>query len=220
MSRQHPHPQRAPVLLLGLALASGAAQANLLANGSFEAGTFTPNLPGVQQIGLVASPITGWTTFVGDVFWVSNSNPYGITASDGNLSMNLYDPTRPLVRVGSVQQSVASSIGTRYEVSFDIGSSSNYLRPVGVRVQAAGQAADFYSPPTGGAMDWQRFTWAFTANDTTTVVAFVGLFGDGYIGLDHAVLHATPVPEPGRWALLSAGLGVVLLRRRFFNLNA
>ncbi len=206
-----------PAARIGVAaalLAAGPGHANLLTNGSFEAGSFTPDANGVQQLGLGAPgplPLAGWTLFVGDVFWVGTPNAYGISSSDGSRSMSLYDPIRPLVRVGSVQQTVASTIGTTYELSFDIGANNNFLRPTGVRVQAAGQAADFYNT---GAADWQRFSWTFTANDTSTVIYFAGLFGDGYIGLDNAVLVAAAVPEPGTWALLAAGLVGVAWRRR------
>ena len=87
-------------------------------------------------------------------------------------------------------------------------------------MQAAGQAAEFFSAATGAAMDWQRFTWNFTANDTSTVVYFVGRLGDGYIGLDNAVLQAAAVPEPGAWALFGAGLSVLLMRRRVLQRRA
>lgn len=206
-------PQRLCVTAAAL-LASGLSHANLLTNGSFEAGTFTPDLHGVQHldIGAGPSPLDGWTLFVGGVFWVDNANDYTVVASDGHRSMNLYDPFRPLVRVGSVQQTVASTVGTRYELSFDVGANGNFPRPTGVRVQAAGQSADFFN--TGGS-DWQRMSWSFTAIDTTTVVYFVGLLGDGYIGLDNAVLvEASAVPEPSSWALLACGLAFAAWRRR------
>jgi hypothetical protein len=201
-----------PCICVAALLAASPGHANLLTNGSFEAGTFTPNINGVQQLGFGPGPLplAGWTLFVGDVFWVGTPNAYGISASDGSLSMSLYDPTRPLVRVGSVQQQVASTVGTRYELSFDVGATASFPRPTGVRVQAAGQAADFYNTGSG---DWQRFSWTFTANDTSTVIYFAGLYGDGYIGLDNAVL-AVAVPEPSTWALFAAGLAGVAWRRR------
>jgi Protein of unknown function (DUF642)/PEP-CTERM motif len=194
-------------------LAADPAHANLLTNGSFEEGTFTPDANGVQRLGLGTTgplPLAGWTLLVGDVFWVGTPNVYGIAASDGGRSMSLYDPFRPLVRVGSVQQTVASTIGTEYTLSFDVGANDNFLRPTGVQVQAAGQSADFYNRGSG---DWQRFSWNFTANDTSTVIYFVGLFGDGYIGLDNAVLTVAAVPEPATWALWAAGLLGVAWRR-------
>jgi len=199
-------------------LVTTAAHANLLVNGSFEAGTFTPDASGVQRLAVGTpgpAPLAGWSLFVGDVFWVGTPNAYGITSSDGGRSMNLYDPFRPLVRVGSVQQSVDSIPGARYELSFDVGASGGFASPTGVQTQAAGQAADFYN---SGSSDWVRHTWSFTANDTTTVIFFRGLLGDGYIGLDNAVLTLAAVPEPASWTLwLAAGLaagGPALRRRR------
>ncbi|OYV00363.1 MAG: hypothetical protein CFE45_09420 [Burkholderiales bacterium PBB5] len=215
----NPPPSAAvPLALRCLAAAASLVvlpvHANLLVNGSFEAGSFTPDVHGVQDLGIGAPgplPLAGWTLFVGDVFWVGNGNTYGIAASDGVRSMSLYDPFRPLVRVGSVQQTIASTIGTAYELSFDVGASASFPGTTGMRVQAAGQSADFYNR---GGNGWQHHTWSFTAIDTSTVVYFVGLAGDGYIGLDNAVLTAAAVPEPATAALLSAGLGLALLRRR------
>jgi Protein of unknown function (DUF642) len=213
------------LLALGLAAAGAqaAAQANLLVNGSFEAGNFVPDAQGVQDIGIGGpAPMTGWSTFVGDVFWIGNGNAYGLTASDGSLHMSLYDPFRPLVGVGSVQQTVASTPGTVYEVSFDLGSAAGFPGPVGVQVQAAGFAATFFASGTA-AMNWEHHSWRFTANDTHTVIAFVGQFGPGYvmgdrgyIGLDNTALRVSAVPEPGALALWLAALPLLgpQLRRR------
>jgi Protein of unknown function (DUF642) len=211
------------LLALGLAAAGAhaAAQANLLVNGSFEAGDFVPNAKGVQDIGFGPPyPITGWTTFVGEVFWIGNGNAYGLTASDGSLHMSLYDPFRPLVGVGSVQQTVASTPGTVYEVSFDLGRAAGFPGPVGVQVQAAGYAANFLASGMA-AMNWEHHSWRFTANDTYTVIAFVGQFGpgyvmgdEGYIGLDNAALRVAAVPEPGALALWLAALPLLGLQLR------
>lgn len=208
-------------LVLAAAGTRAAAQANLLVNGSFEAGNFTPNAQGVQDVGFgPPAPMTGWSTFVGEVFWVGNGNAYGLTASDGSLHMSLYDPFRPLVGVGSVQQSVASTPGTEYEVSFDLGSAAGYPGPVGVQVQAAGFAATFLASGSA-AMNWEHHSWRFTANDTTTVIAFVGQFGPGYvmgdkgyIGLDNTALRVAAVPEPGTLAMWLAALPLLGLQLR------
>ena len=119
-----------PFVCVAALLAAGPGHANLLTNGSFEAGTFTPDINGVQQLGFGPGPLplAGWTLFVGNVFWVGTPNTYGISASDGSLSMSLYDPFDPLVRVGSVQQQVASTVGTRYELSFDVGATAGFPR--------------------------------------------------------------------------------------------
>lgn len=211
------------LLALGLAAAGAhaSAQANLLVNGSFEAGNFTPNAQGVQDVGFgPPAPMTGWSTFVGEVFWIGNGNAYGLTASDGSLHMSLYDPFRPLVGVGSVQQTVASTPGAEYEVSFDLGSAAGYPGPVGVQVQAAGFAATFLASGTA-AMNWEHHSWRFTANDTSTVIAFVGQFGPGYvmgdrgyIGLDNTALRVVAVPEPGALAMWLAALPLLGLQLR------
>jgi hypothetical protein len=200
--------------LVASLLSSGMAHANLLANGSFEGGTFTPDTHGVQHLdsGWAGPfPLDIWTPFVGGLFWVDNANDYGISASDGNRSINLYDPFRPLVGVGSLQQTIVSTIGTRYALTFDVGGG-------GVRVQAAGQSADFFN--TGGS-GWQHESWTFTANDTTTVVYFQGLVGNSYNLLDNAVLtFAPPVPEPESWAMLLSGLAGLAWQARRLKRSA
>lgn len=214
-------PRLATAAALALLLTTSPAQANLLLNGSFELGNFTPNAEGVQRIG-PSSPIQGWSTFVGDVYWVGPGNAFGISASEGGMSMSLYDPHRPLVRVGSVNQTVPTTPGLEYQLSFDIGTAAGFPRDVGVRVFAAGQWADFFSAGSGGAMDWERFSWRFTAKDTTAALQIMGLLGPsypayglpGYIGLDNVVLEpVTPVPEPGPALLWLTGLATMLLGR-------
>lgn len=200
--------------LIAMLLSSGLAHANLLANGSFEAGAFTPDAHGVQHLDIGSPgpfPIDVWTPFVGGLYWVDNANDYGVTASDGNRSINLYDPFRPLVGIGSLQQSVASTVGTRYELTFDVGAG-------GVRVEAAGQSADFVGTSGSG---WKHSSWIFTATDTTTVVYFQGLVGNSYNLLDNAVLTvAAPVPEPESWAMLLLGLAGLGWRARRLKRSA
>lgn len=208
---------------LGTLAAPVHAQANLLANGSFENGLFTPDANGVERLGFPGSTaLAGWSLFVGDVSWVDDANSYGVRATDGRRSLSLYDPTRPLVLVGSVQQTVATTPGLTYRLSFDVGSLAGYPAPVGVQAQAVGRAADFYvgAPDvTLGANSWSHHDWTFIATDPVTVIALVGHFGPGYvpgdkgyIGLDNVVLQA--VPEPASYGLLGAGLALLAWRRR------
>jgi hypothetical protein len=71
-------------------------------------------------------------------------------------------------------------------------------------------------------MNWEGHSWRFTANDTTTVIAFVGQFGPGYvmgdrgyIGLDNTALRVVAaVPEPGAMALWLAALPLLGLQLR------
>lgn len=134
--------------LLGATQPASAA----LVNGSFESGAFAPDAQGVQFINITGSPIEGWSGFVGGFYWVGPANAYGIVASDGAYSVSLYDPTRPLVRVGSVNQTLATTVGQSYELAFDLGTAGGFSRNVGIRAFAGGQSADFLSAAAGPGM--------------------------------------------------------------------
>lgn len=204
--------------LLGATQPASAA----LVNGSFESGAFAPDAQGVQFINITGSPIEGWSGFVGGFYWVGPANAYGIVASDGAYSVSLYDPTRPLVRVGSVNQTLATTVGQSYELAFDLGTAGGFSRNVGIRAFAGGQSADFLSAAAGPGMHWERFQLRFTATDSSAVIQLTGLLGagypvygsPGYIGLDNVTLTPLPaVPEPAAWLLLGLGLPLLLARR-------
>jgi len=189
------------------------ANANLIVNGSFETGpdpgTFITLAPG-------STAITGWTVTREGIdykgtFW---------DASDGGRSLDL-DNTPGF---GGVMQTFATTPGVGYLVTFDMAGNPYWDEILNdpaikhMRVEAAGQSADFSFDVTGhwyDNMGWVSHSWRFTANSSLTTLEFYSLhtFGGGYSGLTGPVLdNVSVVPEPATLSLL--GLGGLLLRRR------
>jgi hypothetical protein len=130
-----------------------------------------------------------------------------------------------------IQQVVATTPGTTYDLSFWVGNVAGFINASAltskVNVLVDGALA-FAATNTGGGrtLTWQEFATSFTASGTTTTIRFVN--GDPTFdesnGLDNVLLNPggvviTPVPEPTTVAMFGVGLaGLMLrLRRRFDN---
>ena len=210
--------------LIGSLVIAGSAHANLLINGSFEDGTFTPNSQNTQTESVGSTNITGFTVIGGPLTRSGSTNPFGLTASNGDKFLDLtgYQDSPPY---GGVTQSIATMIGALYQLSFDLGSSDRYGRPVSILASAGSTSATFTnSLLASGAIFYERETLNFTATSSSTTVSLLGTQGNQFIGLDNAdvtLIRAagpitTPVPEPGTFALVLASLGLagIATRRR------
>jgi Protein of unknown function (DUF642)/PEP-CTERM motif len=205
---------------MGLGLTSHAA--NLLTNGSFELGNFVPSEPGSMLLSAGALDITGWSVINGGLAWDGPSNPYGLTASAGSYFLDLtgdYDHSP----YGGVQQTIATTIGGQYQLTFDIGSSTAYdnnggLIPVSIQANAGASSGTFTTATPTSASQWQAFSFNFTATSTTTLISLDGQASKNiqYIGLDNVDIEA--VPEPGTLMLLAGpGLLALVASRRFWK---
>ncbi|HVM58942.1 MAG TPA: choice-of-anchor C family protein [Candidatus Paceibacterota bacterium] len=162
-----------------------SSAAGAISNGSFETGT----APGAY-LELYAgniSDIADWTVDSGSVDYVGS---YWL-ASDGANSIDLNGTT-----TGSVSQTFATSVGTTYDVTFDLSGNPD-SRPVGdpfyspsvkdVQVSATGGSPADYTFDTSamgnslGNMMWQAKTYSFTATAANTTLTFAsqipGAFG-------------------------------------------
>jgi hypothetical protein len=202
-------------LALAVAAAAGAAQANLLINGSFENGSFTPGpYAATQSLGVGSTAITDWTVFNDTVAWIGVGNPWSLTASEGDRFLDLTDLNRG-APFGGVTQTIATIVGGRYSLSFDLGSSNLYGRPGAITASAGSTSQTFTSNPAlAGNNDWERVSMSFTATANTTRIDLLGSAGVDYIGLDNADLVLVAVPEPASAALLVGGLAGLLALRR------
>ena len=191
------------------------AQADLLTNGSFETPTVAPGTFSNFPTGSTA--ITGWTVFGPPVSVVSGTfdAPF-FPAQDGTQWLDLTGPTSG---GGGVQQTVATTPGQTYNLSFFVGTGFGTTSTVGVLINGSLLTTRTNSTP-GAVINWEQFTVPFTATSASTLIGFENLdpIGDDSNGLDNVSLNAASpvaVPEPGMLVLVGTALvGLGLLRRR------
>jgi hypothetical protein len=202
-------------------------QAAPITNGSFEApvvpvGSFTDFASG--------SPlITGWTVVGLGVSIINGTFSQGcctFPAEDGSQWLDLTgDGTNS---IGGVEQTVATTAGTQYTLSFWVGNifdpggifgttSSVNVRLGGIGGTSLGTFTN--NSMTTGTQVWQHFTPTFTATGASATLDFLNADpdNDNSNGLDNVSLTAiaTGVPDPGTLSLVGLGIiGLGLIRRR------
>lgn len=215
---------------LVLAAAGGIAHAGLSPNlidatygagtGSFEEGTFAPRGTGnlnFQSLDSGSTTMTGWVVGGVGVDWLSEPN-YG--ASDGVHAVDLgwYDGG-----AGSVSISLATTVGATYALTFDAAAVPRFPSYRNEGTVSAGSLSAGFTPAYSAANDFagQVFhaqAFQFTATGSTTVLTFAAAVpGTSYgpvVDNVSVTLVSQPVPEPGTYALLLGGLGLLALFRR------
>jgi Protein of unknown function (DUF642)/PEP-CTERM motif len=206
--------------LAGIAILSSlsSAHAALITNGSFEVPTVVPGTFSNFFTGSTA--ISGWTVFGPAVSIVSGSFGSGVflfPAEDGIQWLDLTGPTSGPVE--GVEQTVTTTPGQTYNLSFFVGTGFGTTSTVGVLINGSLLATKTNSTP-GTTLNWELFTVPFTAASASTVIGFENLdpIGDDSNGLDNISLVLAPtttVPEPGTLILFGTALaGFGFLRRR------
>lgn len=197
-----------------------SANANLLTNGSFELGTFVNDGNLTDSFNAGATTITGWSAVGRQVSWIDVGNPWSLSAQDGNRFLDLtgYNPGAPF---GGVTQSVATTVGQQYSLSFYLGSYTALWGgpPISILAAAGGTSQTFTNAAATTTSTWTPFSLLFTATSATTAVTLTGAAGVNYIGLDNVSVDpagpAGAVPEPSAFGLLALGFGVLpLIARR------
>lgn len=198
------------------------AAANLIANGSFENGTFLLGANAGEALAAGSTVMTGWAVVspgAADIVWLQNGNVETVSTPFGNRFLDLTGSTDAAPFAG-VSQTIATIVGTSYMLTYSLGvdqSGGLDAGPVGITADAGSTTGncDNYNPP-GGGNQWETCTLNFTASSATTAISLYGDQGILYIGLDNVDVEAasSPTPEPALALPLLAALGMLVTRRR------
>lgn len=218
--------RRTGMALVALLACGGASAANLVTNGSFEA----PDIVGGGYVLYTtgSTAISGWTVIgpAGDSVQLTPDTYLGLQADDGRQWMDLtgiygYDK-------GLRSDAFATTVGATYRISFAVG---NYIPfgPSTVGLSISGGPEQLFANPSVAAnpkspMNWASFSVDWVADATSAQLSFLGrangaLSNNAGIGLDSVVVEriGAPVPEPGTYALMAFGLGLLSLTARRRN---
>jgi hypothetical protein len=170
------------VMVLGLA--SVTANASLVANGSFETGNFS---------GWTQGGNTGFTSVSNSVAAVHSGTYGGLLGPSGS--------------VGTLTQSIATTVGQQYSVSFwlnNLGAGTNSF--------SASFGSTLLSLSNKSAFTYTLYTFLVQATTSTTNLVFTFRQDPNYWSLDDVNVQAVPIPAA--LPLLAAGLGGIGLMAR------
>jgi choice-of-anchor C domain-containing protein len=179
----------ATALAASIALAGSAQAFDGLANGSFETGAFNGGGLGYQALDAGAAALTGWTVASGSIDWIDSY----WQAQDGSKSLDL-DGNAP----GAISQTVATTVGNTYFVSFYLAGNANGGPVVKtLTVSATGAAPATYSfdvsNTSNAVMGWRLEGYSFVATSASSTLTFASgdTAGDTGPALDNVVVTET-----------------------------
>jgi hypothetical protein len=203
-----------PVLLTFL-VSTGAAKADLIVNGSFEA----PGIASGTQAEYTGNQIPGWTV-LGNA---ANAQIFDTNYKESQVTFNAQSGTQSIDVSGTtnipgqgVSQTVATQSGQEYKLSFYVGNPDVFNPSTGAVVNLSinnGLPVSYVNTDvTSGAMNWKQFTVDFVATGSSTTLAFTyGSAPPNYVSaLDNVTMAA--VPEPASLTLVGIGVGCGVIR--------
>lgn len=214
--------------ILGIIASSAitsANAANLLVNGDFESpivgrGTFTPYGSGGSIGGWnVSGPSNG-------ILHIETSYVESGIAFPAQAGLQWVDLTGigNLGPTAGISQTVATTIGQRYSLSFWVGNAdgtgnSFYTLPSTVNLSLNNGAFTSFtnSDTTPFTTNWKLFSTSFIASRNLTTIGFFNgtPLGDSAGGIDSVNLSLSAIPEPVSWVLMIVGFGLIGMKMRF-----
>jgi len=191
------------VLALALILPIHPLHAGILVNGSFEAATnaaflvYTSLNPG-------STNIPGWTTTNAELTWDGGANGFSpvLTAAQGYDFLDLTG-VHDAFPYGAVFQTMTTTIGQQYQVSFELGSDKYYDSYYSGTFTAPVVAVSLNGAVVFTAVNdfptlynyWQTWSFDFTASAINTTLMFTGANTTriAYIGLDNVMVTYGPL---------------------------
>ncbi len=214
------------IVVCALSMVAGVARGNLIGNGSFETPSVTAGA--FQDFASGNTGITGWTVTGPSGKGVSAvSNTYaqsGVTfeAQSGSVWLDLTGDGSNSTE--GISQTVTTVSGTNYALTFYVGNTTGggifgTTSTAGLKIN--GTQVDTFENSTADAtgLNWQQFTYNFTATGTSTNIEFDNLdpSTDNSNGLDNVDLEVatSTVPEPATFGLVGLALAAVAFRKRY-----
>jgi len=174
---------------------AGVASANLLVNGDFATGNFSGwNVDGAGE---------PWTAVNQAPFFAGLPNAGQYSAAFGNVNS-----------LGSISQSIATTVGTTYSLSFYFATNDSGNLPT-FELYASENGNNLFSYASSSTASAALYSFYFVADSSLTEIKFAGMAPYNYLAINNVVLNeVAPVPEPATLGLLAAGLVATLRRRR------
>lgn len=198
------------LIYLAVAIFVGAtesATANMVANGSFESGSFVADPNNVMILLPGSTAISGWNVVNGETGWIKEPNPWRAVASDGDYLVNLagYDHSPPY---GGVSQTIATAVDQAYRLTFDLyaGGWPNW-GPSTILVNVDSTQFSF-TADWSLAFEWHPFSLDFVAHSPSTAISFVDGSPAHNVSLDNVSVNAVPIPAAG-WLFSSVLLSLL-----------